>query len=99
LVFLHICCEYDQIRQVIAYPALNVKLAGSSAGLSDFGDGATHQTIEDIYLMRTLPNMTVIVPADHIQTKVATQFLEVHVGPAYLRISRTKTEQIDQMEE
>lgn len=85
---------YDQIRQVIAYPALNVKLVGSSAGMSDFADGATHQTIEDISLMRTLPNMTVIVPADHIQTKAATKFLAEHVGPAYLRISRTETEQI-----
>jgi transketolase len=85
---------YDQIRQVIAYPKLNVKLAGSSAGLSDFGDGATHQTIEDISLMRTLPNMTVIVPADHIQTKAATNFLVNHVGPSYLRISRTETEAV-----
>lgn len=85
---------YDQIRQVIAYPALNVKIAGSSAGLSDFGDGATHQTIEDISLMRTLPNMTVIVPADHIQTKAATNFLVSQAGPAYLRISRADTEGI-----
>lgn len=85
---------YDQIRQVIAYPALNVKLVGSSAGLSDFGDGATHQTIEDISLMRTLPNMTVIVPADHIQTKAATNFLAGQTGPAYLRISRADTEGI-----
>jgi transketolase len=85
---------YDQIRQVIAYPALNVKLVGSSAGLSDCGDGATHQTFEDISLMRTLPHMAVIVPADHIQTKAVTSFLAAHNGPAYLRISRADTEQI-----
>ncbi len=85
---------YDQIRQVVAYPASNVKLAGSSAGLSDFGDGATHQTIEDISLMRTLPNMAVLVPADHIQTRAMTAYLAEHVGPAYLRISRTDTEQL-----
>lgn len=85
---------YDQIRQVIAYPGVNVKLAGSSAGLSDFGDGATHQTIEDISLMRTLPNMAVIAPADHIQTKMATRFLSGYSGPAYLRISRTDTDPI-----
>jgi len=85
---------YDQVRQAIAYPNLNVKLVGSSAGLSDFGDGATHQSIEDISLMRGLPNMTVIVPADHIQTRAATLYLGTHTGPAYLRISRTETEAI-----
>lgn len=85
---------YDQIRQVIAYPALNVKLVGSSAGLSDFGDGATHQSIEDISLMRTLPNMAVISPADHVQTKAITNYLARFQGPAYLRISRADTEQI-----
>ncbi|TCL61785.1 transketolase [Hydrogenispora ethanolica] len=83
---------YDQIRQVIAYPRLNVKIVGSSAGLSDYGDGATHQTIEDVSLMRTLPNMSVFVPADHIQTRAITRFLAEHEGPAYLRISRAETE-------
>jgi transketolase len=85
---------YDQIRQVIAYPALNVKLVGSSAGLSDFGDGATHQSLEDISLMRTLPNMIVISPADHVQTKAITNYLTGYRGPAYLRLSRAETEQI-----
>lgn len=85
---------YDQIRQVIAYPALNVKLVGSSAGLSDFGDGGTHQTVEDISLMRTIPNMTVFSPADHIQTKAITNFLARYEGPAYLRLSRAETEPI-----
>jgi transketolase len=85
---------YDQVRQAVAYPNLNVKLVGSSAGLSDFGDGATHQSIEDVSLMRALPNMTVIVPADHIQTRAATLYLGTHTGPAYLRVSRTETEAI-----
>lgn len=85
---------YDQVRQSIAYPALNVKLVGSSAGLSDCGDGATHQSIEDISLMRALPNMMVIAPADHIQTRAATRYLGLHKGPAYLRISRTETRAI-----
>ncbi len=85
---------YDQVRQAIAYPNLNVKLVGSSAGLSDFGDGATHQSIEDVSLMRALPNMTVIVPADHIQTRAATLYLGTHTGPVYLRISRTETEAV-----
>jgi transketolase len=83
---------YDQIRQAIAYPGLDVKIVGSSAGLSDFGDGATHQSIEDVSLMRALPNMTVIVPADHVQTRAATLYLAQNRGPAYLRVTRTETE-------
>lgn len=83
---------YDQVRQTIAYPGLDVKIVGSSAGLSDFADGATHQSIEDISLMRALPNMTVIVPADHIQTRAATCYLAQHRGPAYLRVTRSETE-------
>jgi transketolase len=69
-------------------------LVGSSAGLSDYGDGATHQTVEDISLMRTIPNMTVISPADHVQTKAITNFLAGYEGPVYLRLSRAETEQI-----
>jgi transketolase len=60
---------FDQIRQGISIPKLNVKIVGSSAGLSDFGDGATHQSVEDIAIMRAIPNMTVLVPADGIETK------------------------------
>ena len=60
---------FDQIRQAIAIGKLNVKICGSSAGLSDFGDGATHQSIEDLALMTVLPNMTVLVPADAAETR------------------------------
>ena len=64
---------YDQIRQTIAIGNLNVKIVGSSAGLSDFGDGATHQAIEDMAYMRAIPNMTVICPADANETVEAVK--------------------------
>ena len=57
---------FDQIRQGICIPALNVRIVGSSCGLSDFGDGSTHQSIEDIAIMRSLPNMTVLAPAEKL---------------------------------
>lgn len=79
---------YDQIRQGICIAGLNVKIAGSSAGLSDFGDGATHQAIEDIALMRALPNMTVLVPADGIQTERMLEWMVDHDGPVYIRVNR-----------
>lgn len=79
---------YDQIRQGVSIGKLNVKIVGSSSGLSDFGDGATHQAIEDISLMRAIPNMTVIVPCDGIETAQAVKAMVEHNGPVYLRISR-----------
>jgi transketolase len=79
---------YDQIRQGISIPKLNVKIVGSSAGLSDFGDGATHQSVEDIAIMRAIPNMTVLVPVDAIETKKMTQKIVDYNGPVYLRINR-----------
>lgn len=79
---------YDQIRQGIAIPALNVKVVGSSAGFSDFGDGATHQSVEDIAIMRAIPNMTVLIPADGPQTAAMVRWMIEHDGPVYLRISR-----------
>jgi len=82
---------FDQIRQSVAYPGLNVKLCGSSAGFSDFGDGATHQTVEDIALMRALPNMTVLCPADEIETKAMVAFMAQYKGPVYLRLDRNDT--------
>ncbi len=82
---------FDQIRQSVAYPGLNVKLCGSSAGLSDFGDGATHQTVEDIALMRALPNMTVLSPVDEIETKAMVEFMVRYNGPVYLRLDRNDT--------
>ena len=81
--------SYDQIRQSICTAKLNVKINGSSAGLSDFGDGATHQAIEDIAIMRALPNMTVLVPMDAIETKKIVKAAVDHNGPAYIRISRS----------
>ena len=81
---------YDQIRQSIAYSNKNVKICASHAGLTLGEDGATHQILEDIGLMRMLPNMTVIVPCDYNQTKAATKALLNHFGPTYLRFGRPK---------
>jgi len=79
---------YDQIRQSIAYSGKNVKICASHAGLTLGEDGATHQILEDVGMMKMLPGMTVIVPADYAQTKAATIALGDHVGPTYLRFGR-----------
>ncbi len=79
---------YDQIRQGVCIGKLNVKIAGSSSGLSDFGDGATHQAVEDIAIMRAIPNMTVLVPCDGIETRKMVSAAATHKGPVYIRISR-----------
>jgi len=79
---------FDQIRQSVAYPANNVKLGGSSSGFSDFGDGATHQSIEDLALMRVLPNMIVLSPLDEIETRAMVRFMVAHQGPVYIRLDR-----------
>jgi len=79
---------YDQIRQSIAYSDKNVKVAVSHAGLTLGEDGATHQILEDIAMMRAMPHMTVINPCDYNQTKAATIALADHHGPAYLRFGR-----------
>jgi transketolase len=79
---------FDQIRQGICIPGLNVRIVGSSCGLSDFGDGSTHQSVEDIAIMRALPNMTVLVPADGNETRTMTRALADYPGPVYMRISR-----------
>lgn len=79
---------YDQIRQSISIAALNVKIVGSSAGLSDFGDGATHQSVEDLSLMTALPNMTVISPCDAVEIRKALPAIVKHPGPVYLRMGR-----------
>lgn len=81
---------YDQIRQVVCYSNKNVKVCGSHAGISLGEDGATHQTMEDIALMKALPNMTVLVPCDYNQAKAATLAAAKHVGPVYLRLGRSK---------
>ena len=81
---------YDQIRNSIAYPNLNVKIAATHAGLTVGEDGGSHQMLEDIALMRALPNMTVIVPADGIETKQAVQAAAAYEGPVYIRMGRPK---------
>lgn len=79
---------YDQIRQSIAYSNKNVKICASHAGLTLGEDGATHQILEDLGLMKMLPGMTVINPCDYNQTKAATMAIAEHVGPVYLRFGR-----------
>jgi transketolase len=79
---------FDQIRQGVSIPKLNVKIVGSSAGLSDFGDGATHQSVEDVAIMRAIPNMTVLVPMDGIETRKMTRKIAEYQGPVYMRINR-----------
>lgn len=79
---------YDQIRQSIAYSGKNVKICASHAGLTLGEDGATHQILEDIGLMKMLPGMTVIVPCDYNQTKAATMAVAEYEGPVYLRFGR-----------
>lgn len=81
---------YDQIRQSIAYSGKNVKICASHAGLTLGEDGATHQILEDIGLMKMLPGMTVINPCDYNQTKAATIAIAEHDGPVYLRFGRPK---------
>jgi transketolase len=82
---------FDQVRQSVAYPTTNVKVCGSSSGFSDFGDGATHQSIEDIALMRSLPNMVVLSPVDEIETRAMVRFMIEHKGPVYIRLDRGET--------
>lgn len=79
---------YDQIRQSVAYSNKNVKICASHAGLTLGEDGATHQILEDIGMMKMLPGMTVIVPCDYNQTKAATMAIAELVGPVYLRFGR-----------
>lgn len=81
---------YDQIRQSIAYSGKNVKICASHAGLTLGEDGATHQILEDVGMMKMLPGMTVIVPCDYNQTKAATIAIASYEGPVYLRFGRPK---------
>jgi len=80
---------YDQVRQSIAYPNLNVKIVASHAGITVGGDGASHQTMEDIALMNAIPNMTVIVPADGPETYRAIMVIADRPGPCYVRMGRS----------
>ncbi len=80
--------DYDQLRNSVCIPNLPVRICGSSAGLSDFGDGKTHQGIEDVALMRALPNMTVVCPADSIEVEKVMDCILDCKGPVYIRINR-----------
>ena len=82
---------YDQIRNSICYPNLNVKICATHAGVTVGEDGATHQMLEDISLMRSVPNMTVLSTSDDIQTKWAVKEISKIDGPVYLRLSRLAT--------
>jgi transketolase len=79
---------YDQIRCSVAIPGANVKICGSSCGLSDFGDGKTHQSIEDANIIRTLPHMTVLNPCDAVETRKMVLAMIAREGPVYIRINR-----------
>lgn len=81
---------YDQIRNSIAYPRLNVKIVATHTGITVGEDGASHQTLEDIALMRVLPNMTVVAPADAYQTAQAVHAVAAYDGPVYMRLGRPK---------
>lgn len=81
---------WEQIRTSICLPALNVKLVASHGGITVGEDGATHQTTEDIALMRVLPNMSIVVPADGVETEQALGAIYAHPGPVYMRLARNK---------
>lgn len=90
---------YEQIRNSICYSKLNVKIALTHAGLTVGEDGATHQMLEDIALMRVLPNMTVIVPADAAETKAAVKWAASYHGPVFIRMGRAKCDDITDPEQ
>ncbi|MCX8070268.1 MAG: transketolase family protein [Thermodesulfovibrionales bacterium] len=85
---------WEQIRQTIAYPCLNVKLAATHAGITVGEDGASHQANEDIALMRVIPNMTIIVPADGFETAQFVSLSAEHDGPIYIRLGRAKAKAV-----
>ena len=85
---------YDQIRNSIAYPGLNVKIIGSHSGLTVGQDGATHQALEDIAIMRALPGMSVLCPCDAHETRLAVKAMLSHTGPCYMRTGRLAVEQV-----
>jgi transketolase len=79
---------YDQLRQTVSIGKLNVKVCGSSAGLSDYGDGSTHQSIDDVAIMMAIPNMTVLTPCDATETRLAVRAAAACQGPVYIRVNR-----------
>jgi transketolase len=93
------CRPFEQIRNSVCYPRLNVKIGASHAGISVGQDGATHQSLEDIALMRTLPEMMVICPADAVETRWAVKAAIEHDGPVYLRLGREEVPVINDAED
>jgi transketolase len=81
---------WEQVRQSVAYPKANVKIVATHSGITVGEDGGSHQSIEDIAIMRAVPNMTVIVPADGVETKLAIRAAAAYKGPVYLRLGRNK---------
>src|SRR5687768_3722646 len=87
--------RFDQIRVSVAYSNANVRIVGSHAGVAIGDDGYSQQGLEDVALMRALPGMTVIQPADDLETEAAVEFLCTHKGPAFLRTTRQKLERVN----
>ena len=85
---------FEQIRNSVCYPKLNVKVAATHAGLTVGEDGASHQAIEDVSLMRSLPNMTVLVPADEEETRQAIAWAAAYQGPVYIRLGRMSVDNV-----
>ena len=85
---------FDQIRQTVSMGRLNVKICGSSSGLSDFGDGGSHQCVEDLAIFRAVPNMTVLCPADANETVECVKAMAAWDGPCYLRLNRNDYENV-----
>lgn len=85
---------FEQVRNSICYPCLNVKIAATHAGITVGEDGATHQANEDVALMRSLPNMTVVVPADAAETKAVIRWAAAYEGPVYIRLGRSGVDDI-----
>ena len=86
---------FEQVRNSVGYPHLNVKIAGSHAGISVGEDGATHQCCEDIALMRTIPGMVILNPADHYEMQAAVKAAAEYVGPVYIRLGRLAVESVN----
>lgn len=86
---------FEQIRNSVCYPKLNVKIAATHAGLTVGEDGASHQSVEDISLMRSIPNMTVICPADDVETMAAIKAASEYYGPVYIRLGRSSVPTIN----
>lgn len=88
---IFVCRAWEQIRNTVAHDSLDVKVVVTHAGLSNASDGASHQSLEDISLMRVIPNMRVVVPCDAVQTREAIIYEAGHTGPAYIRLNREKS--------